>query len=126
MATNASFNKILHLNIYNTKDMDINKDIQQKIDSVLNAVDGIETVNVSPFFKDKTMQRLFSEKEKVVEQSSWFTPKLQLATLVCVVVLNVIAFTQLDSSGASSYDENLNEFAETYGLSSSSTTSFLN
>ncbi|GAL64024.1 hypothetical protein [Algibacter lectus] len=107
--------------------MDINKDIQQKIDSTLQAVDGIETVNVSPFFKDKTMQRLFSEKEEVVVASSWFTPKLQLATLACVVVLNVLAFTQLDnSSGTSSYDENLNQFAETYGLSSSSTTSFLN
>jgi hypothetical protein len=106
--------------------MDINKDIQQKIDSTLQAVDGIETVNVSPFFKDKTMQRLFSEKEEVVMRSSWFTPKLQLATLACIVILNVLAFTQLDSSGTSSYDENLNEFAETYGLSSSSTTSFLN
>lgn len=106
--------------------MDINKDIQQKIDSTLQAVDGIETVKVSPFFKDKTMQRLFSEKEEVAMGWSWFTPKLQLATLVCVVILNVLAFTQLDSSGTSSYDENLNEFAETYGLSSSSTTSFLN
>ena len=106
--------------------MDINKDIQQKIDSTLQAVDGIETVNVSPFFKDKTMQRLFSEKEEVVMRSSWFTPKLQLATLACIVILNVLAFTKLDSSGTSSYDENLNEFAETYGLSSSSTTSFLN
>ncbi|WP_159019566.1 hypothetical protein [Algibacter sp. L3A6] len=106
--------------------MDINKDIQQKTYSTLQAVDGIETVNVSPFFKDKAMQRLFSEKEEVVMRSSWFTPKLQLATLACVVILNVLAFTQLDSSGTSSYDENLNEFAETYGLSSSSTTSFLN
>ncbi|WP_405296442.1 hypothetical protein [Algibacter sp. Ld11] len=106
--------------------MDTNKDIQQKVDSALNAVDVIEPVNVSPFFKDKTMQLLFSEKEEVVVQSGWFTPKLQLAALVCVVVLNIIAFTQLDSSGSSSYDENINQFAETYGLSSSSTTSFLN
>jgi len=106
--------------------MDINKGIQEEIDSTLQTVNTIEAVNVSPFFKDKTMQRLFSEKEDVVTQRSWFTPQLQLATLVCVVILNVIAFTQLESTSASSYDENINAFAETYGLSSSSTASFLN
>jgi hypothetical protein len=105
--------------------MENNKDIQSKIDSALNSMDVTEKVNVSPFFKDKTMQCLFTEKEVESVVWSWFTPKLQLATLVCLVILNVFAFTQLDSSGASSYDENLNEFAETYGLTSSSATSFL-
>ncbi|WP_298551082.1 hypothetical protein [uncultured Algibacter sp.] len=95
--------------------MDKNKNIQSKIDSTLSAMDTIETVSVSPFFKDKTMQRLFAEKEEASTVWNWFTPKLQLATLVCVVVLNVIAFTKLDDS--SSYDENVSEFAESYGLS---------
>ena len=42
-----------------------------------------------------------------------------------MVVLNVIAFTKLDD--ATSYDENVSEFAESYGLSASDDdTSILN
>ncbi|GGZ82823.1 hypothetical protein [Algibacter mikhailovii] len=97
--------------------METNKNIQDKIDSTFEAFDAIETVNVSPFFKDKTMQVLFAEKEVKQVAWSWFTPQLQLATLVCLVVLNVIAFTKLEAS--SSYDENVSVFAESYGLYSS-------
>ena len=105
--------------------METNKNIQDKIDSTFSAMDAIETVNVSPFFKDKTMNVLFAEKEEKQTAWNWFAPKLQLATLVCVVVLNVIAFTKLED--ASSYDENISEFAESYGLSNSDdSTSILN
>lgn len=103
--------------------METNKNIQEKVDDVFAAIDGIENVNVSPFFKDKTMQRLFTEKEEVAATWSWFTPKLQLATLVCVVVLNVIAFSQLQTT---TYNDNMSQFAETYGLSISDDTSVLN
>ena len=96
--------------------METNKNIQDKIDSAFEAFDAIETVNVSPFFKDKTMNVLFAEKEEKQTVWNWLMPKLQLATLACVVILNVVAFTQINSS---SYDENLNDFAETYGLSTS-------
>lgn len=105
--------------------MENNKDIQNKIDSTLNAMDVIEGVNVSPFFKDKTMQRLFTEEEEITVWN-WFTPKLQLATLVCVIVLNVFAFSKLNASNNSSYDDSIDQFAETYGLSTSLETSFLN
>ncbi len=105
--------------------METNKNIQNKIDSAFEALDAIENVNVSPFFKDKTMNVLFVEIEEKQSVWNWFTPKLQLATLACVVVLNVIAFTKLQDS--SSYDENLTEFAESYGLSTSDDdTSILN
>ncbi|WP_372756628.1 hypothetical protein [Mariniflexile sp.] len=103
--------------------METNKDLQNKIDSTLNAIDAIESVNVSPFFKDKTMQRLFAEKDEPVTTWSWFSPKLQLATLVCVIVLNIIAFSEISKSN---YDENINDFAETYGLSVSTDSSILN
>lgn len=105
--------------------MKTNKNIQDKVDSAFEALDASEAVSVSPFFKDKTMNVLFTEKK--VQQSNWiwFTPKLQLAALVCVVVLNVVAFTKLED--VSSYDENLSEFAETYGLSiNDDNTSILN
>ncbi|MDN3666584.1 hypothetical protein ACFFU1_13775 [Algibacter miyuki] len=106
--------------------MENNKNIKNKVESTLLAMDTMEHVNVSPFFKDKTMQLLFAEKEAQTSVRGWFTPKLQLATLVCVVVLNVVAFTQINTSESLSYDENINQFAETYRLSTSSETSFLN
>ena len=94
--------------------MKINNNIQNEIDSTFKVIDSIETVNVSPFFKDKTMNVLFAEAK--VEQTVWtrFLPKLQLATLACVVLLNVIVFTKYQHS--SSYKDNVNEFAESYGL----------
>ena len=104
--------------------METNKDLQNKIDSTLGAMDAIKTVEVSPFFKDKTMQLLFAEKE--VEQTAWlwFSPRLQLATLICFVVLNVFAFKAYNSN---KYDTNISQFAESYGIKSTETiSSFLN
>ncbi|MGB5419025.1 hypothetical protein [Algibacter sp.] len=102
-----------------------NKNIQDKIDNTFMAMDAIERVKVSPFFKDKTMNVLFAEKEVKQVSWNWFTPKLQLATLVCVVILNVMAFTKFEE--ASGYDENLSEFADSYGLSvNNDDTSILN
>jgi hypothetical protein len=103
--------------------METNKDIQNKVQETFEAFDGMQGVKVSPFFKDKTMQRLFSEIEEKQIVWSWFTPKLQLATLVCIIVLNVLAFTNLS---ASAYQDNISEFAETYGLSSRLNDTFIN
>ena len=103
--------------------METNRNIQNKIDNTLEAVDTIEVANVSPFFKGKTMNLLFAETQEPRTVWSWFTPKLQLATLVCVIVLNVIAFTKLQET---TYDENVSQFAESYGLTTSTETSLLN
>lgn len=88
--------------------------IQDNVKQTLEVCDTIEIVKAPPFFKDKTMQRLFAEKVEVISVWNWFTPQLQLATLVCVVVLNVFAFSQLKED---TYSNAVNEFAETYGLS---------
>ena len=103
--------------------METNNSIQNKIEDTFIAIDAIENVNVSPFFKDKTMQRLFAEKEEVVITRSWFSPQLQLATLLCFIVLNVLAFKQYNSS---KYEVNISEFAESYGFTSSSNETLLN
>jgi hypothetical protein len=97
--------------------MDREKNIQAQINETLNVLEHIETVSVSPFFKAKTMNLLFAEKEEEVPTTawSWFTPKLQLAALVCVVILNVIAFVKLEAT--STYQDDVSVFAESYGLS---------
>jgi len=103
--------------------MKANNNIQQKIENTFKATEAIKQVPVSPFFKDKTMQHLFPQKEEEKVVWSWFSPKLQLATLVCLVLLNILAFTKWKET---KYDENVNLFAETYGLTTSSSTSLLN
>lgn len=102
--------------------MNSDRNIEQQIDETLHVLNSMEKVKVSPFFKDKTMNVLFAEKETMqVVAWSWFTPKLQLVTLVCFVVLNAIAFTKLKTT--SSYEEYVSEFAESYGLSTNADTS---
>ena len=103
--------------------METNNNIQKKIDDNFTGIDAIENVELSPFFKDKTMQRLFAEKEEVASAWNWFTPKWQLATLACLIVLNVMAIKQYNSN---KYMTNVDEFAETYGLTSSSDETLLN
>lgn len=91
-----------------------NNNIQSKIDEVLNVFDSNDNVKVSPFFKDKTLDLLFSDREDMKTIWSWFTPQLQLVTLVCFLILNIYTFTQVNTS---SYNDNISDFAETYGLS---------
>ncbi|MDO7170669.1 hypothetical protein [Mariniflexile sp. AS56] len=102
--------------------MDKNTDMRNKIDEAFDAFDAIQEVKVSPFFKDKTMNRLFAEKEVQQTTWSWFTPQLQLATLLCFIVLNVFAFRQYNSN---TYNSNVTEFAESYGLKTTEATTSL-
>lgn len=103
--------------------MKTTNNIHEKIDSTLSVCDTISEVNVSPFFKDQTMQRLFEEKEEETVYSSWFATKLQLATLLCFVVLNALALIRLNSTNK--YDVNVNESTNLYGLFYDSETSIL-
>ena len=103
--------------------MKINKNIQYKIDKTIDSIDAIDQVKVSPFFKDKMMKRLFNEEKEEQYVFSWFSPKLQFATLVCVIVLNLVAFNKIQKD---SYNENVSSFATSYGLQSDSENSIFN
>lgn len=103
--------------------MKTNKNIQTEIDTIFDSVNHIQDVKVSPFFKDKTLDLLFVEKEQERKLWFWFTPQLQFATLACVVVLNIFAFTKLKET---TYNENVSQFAESYGLMETAETSLLN
>ena len=100
-------------------DLDMNKKVKETFDSI----ESIEEVKVSPFFKEKVMHKIRNAAEDGKEATwSWFTPKFQLATLVCVVVLNIMAFNDLQET---TYDENVSNFAESYGLSTSTETTII-
>ncbi|WP_338359433.1 hypothetical protein [Yeosuana marina] len=105
--------------------METNKNIQDKVNTTFDALDSIQEVNVSPFFKDKTMRVLFSEKktDKYAWLWAWFTPKLQFATLVCIILINVYTFFKMNKND---YEENVTAFAETYGLKTDNQISMFN
>jgi hypothetical protein len=100
------------------------KDIENTIEATFDVIDSINKVNVSPFFKDKAMQRLFAEKEETVSTGfNWFTPKLQFATLICILIVNVFGIMQLTKT---TYSENVSEFASSYELSQEIQSSLFN
>ncbi|QCE42195.1 hypothetical protein [Psychroserpens sp. NJDZ02] len=103
--------------------MKTNTNIQDKIGQTVKVSENIAQVNVSPFFKDKTMQRLFSEKEVVPKTRNWFTPQFQLATLVCVIAINIYAVKQLKNT---EYNQSISSFATDYGLDTTSESSLFN
>lgn len=104
--------------------MKTNKNTHDKIEDTFKVLEKLERVELSPFFKEKTIQRIFSKKEKEQQQVwSWFTPKLQLATLVFLFVLNAIVLSQLKET---TYDQNVNHFAESFELSIDIETTKLN
>ncbi|WP_299325959.1 hypothetical protein [uncultured Maribacter sp.] len=105
--------------------MESKRNIDQLIEETLNSVSGMGTVKISPFFKDRVLTRMVQqsvEEEEGMAFLNWFTPKLQAAALVCSVFLNVVA---LISYSSDSYGENVENFAEVYGLSETDTNSYL-
>ncbi|MCH2196614.1 hypothetical protein [Kordia sp.] len=100
------------------------KDIQDNIDATLDVLDTISEVEVSPFFRDKTLQRLFSEQEETVSNSfGWFSPRLQLATFICVFLINIFGIYQMNQT---EYDTNISEFAKLHELSGNEQPSLFN
>ena len=103
--------------------MKTNVEMNKKVNDTFDAIESIQEVKVSPFFKENVMHQIRSASEEIQDSTwSWFTPKLQLATLVCVVILNIMAFNNLKET---TYDESLSNFAESYGLSTNTESTLL-
>lgn len=100
--------------------------IDQLIEDALDSASSIEAVKPSPFFKDKVLNRMAQQDVESVEgirYLNWFTPRYQAAALICFVVLNAVAL--LSYSTENDYSENVENFAEVYGLSETNTDSYL-
>ncbi|WP_396590501.1 hypothetical protein [Allomuricauda sp. R78024] len=105
--------------------MDGKKNTQQKIDEVLEKVSHIEAVNTPLFFKYRVLNRLSNDNE-VNEASNvldWFSPKYQIAALVVFAVLN---FGALYIYNNNNQIEEIEAFAQSYGLSFDEDNSILN
>ena len=101
------------------------KNIDRLVEETLSSISKIEAVQSPPFFKDKVLNRMAQQKpesDTKMNLLNWFTPRYQLATLICLVLINTIA---LFYSTSDSYVDNVANFAEVYGLSDTDTESFL-
>lgn len=98
-----------------------NKNISDLVEDTFNVFNSIEETAVSPFFKQKVLSRMFlKDKEKTIVVN-WFTPKLQLAAIALVLLINAISLLYVFNQNNSN---TLDNFAQEYSLSS--TNSFLN
>jgi len=101
-----------------------NVEMYKKVKATFDSIESIEEAKVSPFFKENVMHQIRNASQDVQDKTwSWFTPQLQLTTLICIIILNVLAFNNLKEN---TYDNNVTSFAESYGLSTSSESTLLN
>lgn len=101
------------------------KYINQLVEETLDSASSIEVAKTPPFFKEKMLNQMAQaavEKEEGIAILNWFTPKFQAATLICFVALNTVALLSYVSD---SYGDNVENFAEVYGLSETDTDSYL-
>ena len=71
--------------------MKTSTEINSNVKDTLLAVKTINTAEVSPFFKERVLQQIFNiPEEKASTSWTWFTPKIQFATLAGVLVLNIL------------------------------------
>jgi hypothetical protein len=103
--------------------METNRKRHDETEATINSGSLIKDSEVSPFFKDRTMQLLFTKQDVGKLSLSWFSPKFQLATLFCFLALNIYTFTQVNTM---SYTEGISEFAEIHGLSTPEDNSLFN
>ena len=101
-----------------------NVEMYKKVKATFDSIESIEKAKVSPFFKENVMHQIRNASQDVQDKTwSWFTPQLQLATLVCIIILNILAFNNLKEN---THDNNVTSFAESYGLSTSTESTLLN
>lgn len=93
--------------------------------NTLDILDSIQEVQISPFFKNKVLKSLAQQKEVKEPSFSWFSPKLQLASLALIICVNIGAIYYSLSSTETS-QEQLSEFetfVQDYNLESTNSIS---
>jgi len=97
------------------------KKIEENINETFKVLETIEEVKVNHFFKHKVLQQLENQKEEKLPVFGWFTPKLQLATLGMVLLLNVSSIYYVFSSQEKNTEVTLETFAKSYSLQTETT-----
>jgi hypothetical protein len=90
--------------------------VQFKVDETFNTLNAIEKVAVPTFFKHRVLQ-IVKDKVNTEFMFSWFTPSLQLVSLIVVLFINttVIYYSFSSSSNMLAANE-IEAFAQEYNL----------
>lgn len=97
--------------------MERKRNIDRLVAETLDSASGIEPVKTPAFFKDKVLNKMAqrnNEKEGVY-YLNWLTPNYQAAILIALVIINAVAL--IVGVKDNKYVENVEGFAEVYGLS---------
>ncbi len=96
--------------------MNQEENITRKIKDTLDSANRLESVGAPPFFKDKVLHELYNEREPATPLFiKWFAPSYQLALLIAVLFVNSYV---LYASYRSTYQSEIETFAQSYNLSS--------
>lgn len=90
--------------------------LENKIEEVFTSLNEINEVKVSALFKEKVLGNIENSEPELIYYS-WFTPRLQIAAMVIIILVNTLAVYHLFLNQDSASLENL---AEQYSLISTS------
>lgn len=95
--------------------------IQDKVEDTLNVLDTINEVPVSKDFSRRVLQQITLEKETPVRTISWFSPELQWAAMIVVLLVNaVVIYYTLDTNSMDGSVTGIEQFAKDYQFYSES------
>jgi hypothetical protein len=104
--------------------MKTNNNIQDKIDSAFDALNTIEKVSVSTDFSSKVFDKLASEHIEVEKNTTWFTPQLQFAAMIVVLLINAsVIYYAFNTSEITENTSEIEQFAKEYHINSETTIS---
>ncbi|MEK6155595.1 hypothetical protein WIW50_20215 [Flavobacteriaceae bacterium 3-367] len=100
------------------------ENVEKQVEETLEAASRIAQVKAPPFFKEGVLNRMRTGKgEEERPLIPWFTPKYQVAALICIIMVNAFVLLWYASDN---YDQSVANFAQAYGISNSDNDSFFN
>ncbi len=96
------------------------KDNNTEKNNTLDILDSIQEVKVSPFFKNKVLNKIDQLNEVEESSLSWFSPQLQIASLALVICINVttIYYSISNTQGSQEQISGIESFVQEYQLDS--------
>lgn len=98
--------------------MKTNKEVSKKVEEAFAALDAIEEVKVYNSFQQGVFNKI-QEHQQNRFQLTWFTPQLQMAAMLIILLVNTMAI--LYTFSKQEYVSEIDNFAQEYHLSTTTT-----
>lgn len=99
-------------------------EIDEKIEEAFKVIEQINEVKVSASFKQNVLEKALDKNQQENLGVHWFTPKLQLAAMIIVILVNITALTYTFSS--TTKETTISSFAEDYSIGLTNNSSLIN